>query len=432
MSRAADLAKMGEVLTNSQIGGRRNIVINSGMKISQRATQVTGLGAADGYHTLDRWNMEIGAASAGRFTMDQIADGPSGFANALKLTTTTADTSIAAGEFLKLEQRFEGQDLQQFKKGTSDAEKVTVSFYVKGDAAATYTCELEDVDNTRSINQAFAVTTSWTRVILTFAADTSDPLGDDANNSLQLNFWLHGGTTYSGGTFVSNAWKDIVENTRMAESHTSIFDTTNRTFFITGVQMEVGSVATPFEHRSFGEELALCQRYFHEQGRTTTGDNYEAFCTTASFEANNARGIYTLPVTMRTVPSLATSGSFVSLGGSADAITAIALTNNDGNRAVSINVVHGTGNSLTAGESYQLRSNDDADASLEFDAELQEKRMVIENAKYQSTIGKEPISVVSAKIDDVQMSIPMNSANRHYAAIVEWAKIDGNTIEDAD
>ena len=134
--------------------------------------------------------------------------------------------------------------------------------------------------------------------------------------------------------------------------------------------MEVGSVATPFEHRSFGEELALCQRYFHEQGRTTTGDNYEAFCTTASFEANNARGIYTLPVTMRTVPSLATSGSFVSLGGSADAITAIALTNNDGNRAVSINVVHGTGNSLTAGESYQLRSNDDADASLEFDAEL--------------------------------------------------------------
>ena len=177
MTKAAELAKMGEVITNSQIGGRRNIVINGAMQVAQRATQVTGLGAADGYHTLDRWNMEIGDTSAGRFTMDQIADGPSGFANSLKLTTTTADTSIAAGEFLKLEQRFEGQDLQQLKKGTSDAEKVTVSFYVKGNAAATYTCELEDVDNTRSINQAFAVTTDWTRVILTFAADTSDPLG---------------------------------------------------------------------------------------------------------------------------------------------------------------------------------------------------------------------------------------------------------------
>ena len=272
MTKAAELAKMGEVITNSQIGGRRNIVINGAMQVAQRATQVTGLGAADGYHTLDRWNMEIGDTSAGRFTMDQIADGPSGFANSLKLTTTTADTSIAAGEFLKLEQRFEGQDLQQLKKGTSDAEKVTVSFYVKGNAAATYTCELEDVDNTRSINQAFAVTTDWTRVILTFAADTSDPLGNDVNNSLQLNIWLHGGATYSGGTFVSNAWKDIVENTRMAESHTSIFDSEARTFFITGVQMEVGSQATPFEHRSYGEELALCHRYCNALLEYGTGD----------------------------------------------------------------------------------------------------------------------------------------------------------------
>ena len=304
MSKAAELAKWGEVSTNGQVSGRRNIVINGAMNVAQRATQVTALGAADGYHTLDRWNMEIGDASAGRFTMDQIADGPSGFANALKLTTTTADTSIAAGEFLKLEQRFEGQDLQQFKKGTSDAEKVTVSFYVKGDAAATYTCELEDVDNTRSINQAFAVTTSWTRVILTFAADTSDPLGDDANNSLQLNFWLHGGTTYSGGTFVSNAWKDIVENTRMAESHTSIFDTTNRTFFITGVQMEVGSVATPFEHRSYGEELALCQRYFSHSGDTRNNGFVHS-----NYNTTDAYGNFSFIIPMRASPTVTMKAS---------------------------------------------------------------------------------------------------------------------------
>jgi hypothetical protein len=306
MTKAAELAKMGEVLTNSQIGGRRNIVINGAMQVAQRGTQVTALGAADGYHTLDRWNMEIGDASAGRFTMDQIADGPSGFANALKLTTTTADTSIAAGEFLKLEQRFEGQDLQQFKKGTSDAEKVTVSFYVKGNAAATYTCELEDVDNTRSINQAFAVTTDWTRVILTFAADTSDPLGDDANNSLQLNIWLHGGATYSGGTFVSNAWKDIVENTRMAESHTSIFDSTDRTFFITGVQMEVGSQATPFEHRSYGEELALCQRYY----TLIAEGNSKPIAVAMNFTSSNMYSTVHLPTDMRASPTIeVTSGT---------------------------------------------------------------------------------------------------------------------------
>ena len=306
MTKAAELAKMGEVITNSQIGGRRNIVINGAMQVAQRATQVTGLGAADGYHTLDRWNMEIGDTSAGRFTMDQIADGPSGFANSLKLTTTTADTSIAAGEFLKLEQRFEGKDLQQLKKGTSDAEKVTVSFYVKGNAAATYTCELEDVDNTRSINQAFAVTTDWTRVILTFAADTSDPLGNDVNNSLQLNIWLHGGATYSGGTFVSNAWKDIVENTRMAESHTSIFDSEARTFFITGVQMEVGSQATPFEHRSFGEELTLCQRYFQKTYTYTEylGTNTDAGCVNYIGSNSSDEFNFNFIATMRASPAM--------------------------------------------------------------------------------------------------------------------------------
>ena len=373
MSKAAELAKIGEVATNSQIGGRRNIVINGAMQVAQRATQVTALGAADGYHTLDRWNMEIGAASAGRFTMDQIADGPSGFANALKLTTTTADTSIAAGEFLKLEQRFEGQDLQQFKKGTSDAEKVTVSFYVKGDAAATYTCELEDVDNTRSINQAFAVTTAWTRVILTFAADTSDPLGDDANNSLQLNFWLHGGTTYSGGTFVSNAWKDIVENTRMAESHTSIFDSDARTFFITGVQMEVGSVATPFEHRSNGEELALCQRYFYKSENTDS--DYKRYSVMFVESTVNTRSKYPLPIPMRDHPALTKTGTLAiynSVGGIID-LTAISLnpvfTQNAGLgfRDVCIFAVVGSG--LTAGTVATLLSNNAA-ASLQFDAEL--------------------------------------------------------------
>jgi len=326
MTKAAELAKMGEVLTNSQIGGRRNVVINGAMQVAQRGTQVTGLGAADGYHTLDRWNMEIGDASAGRFTMDQIADGPSGFANALKLTTTTADTSIAAGEFLKLEQRFEGQDLQQFKKGTSDAEKVTVSFYVKGNAAATYTCELEDVDNTRSINQAFAVTTDWTRVILTFAADTSGSLDDDVNNSLQLNIWLHGGATYSGGTFVSNAWKDIVENTRMAESHTSIFDSTDRTFFITGVQMEIGEQATPFEHRSFGEELGLCQRYMQ-----VLREGLQGWCTNA-----NGTCVWTYPLqrVMRSSPTITCTtdkyryGDAVAIGVAMTSITLSASTYN--------------------------------------------------------------------------------------------------------
>ena len=250
-------------VNSGQIGGRRNIVINGEMKVAQRSASVVGLGAAAGYFTLDRWRMAVGAATAGRFTMAQVADGPAGIANCLKLTTTTADTSIAAGEALILQTRFEGQDLQQLKKGTASAEQVTVSFYVKGNAAALYVCELFDQDNTRSITQSFAVTTAWNRIELTFAADTSDPLDDDTANSFSLQIWLHAGATYTGGTFAVNTWNDSTNANRYAVAdRTSIFDATSRTFFITGVQMEVGSTATEFESRSFGEELALCQRYY--------------------------------------------------------------------------------------------------------------------------------------------------------------------------
>ena len=287
-------------INGGQLGGRRNIVINGEMKVAQRSASETGLGAGSAYATLDRWRTAVDAASAGRFTMAQIADGPAGFANCMKLSCTTADTSIAAGEVLQIVTRFEGQDVQQLQKGTATAKQVTVSFYVKGNASATYTCELQDYDNGRSIQQAFAVTTAWNRIELTFAADTSDPFDDDNAGSLGLAFWLHGGSTYTGGTFSSNAWKDTVDNTRLSDSQTSIFDATSRTFFLTGVQMELGAVATPFEHRSFGEELALCQRYY-QVVRCSNRDNgaaanTKAYSTSVPFKTS-----------MRTAPTATTS-----------------------------------------------------------------------------------------------------------------------------
>ena len=259
MTKATELAKMGEVLTNSQIGGRRNIVYNGAMNVAQRGTSETGVGAADGFFTCDRWGVYQGG-TAGRLTMTQDSSGPSGFANSLKLDCTTADTSIAAGEYFAIYQRFEGQDVQQIKKGTSDAENITVSFYVKGNASATYAVELFDNDNTRQASQLFSVTTDWTRVVKTFTADTTGAFDDDNAQSLQLNFWIHAGSNLTSGTL--NQTFDSNTNANRAVGISSFFDSTDRTFFLTGVQIEVGSQATPFEHRSFGEELTLCQRYF--------------------------------------------------------------------------------------------------------------------------------------------------------------------------
>jgi len=264
MSKAAELAKAGETLTN-QPSGRKNIVINGGMQISQRATSTTGVGDASGYFGPDRWKIHKDATTAGRLTMTQSTDAPAGFANSLKMDCTTADTSIAAGERLNLGCSIEGFDVQHIKKGTSAALPMTLTFYVKGDQAATYNVEVGDFDNNRCFYKRFAVTTDWVKITIAIPADTTGAFTNDSGESIALGFWLVAGSTYNGGTFVEDAWSAYAANVRSHSSNTQFFDSTDREFFITGIQLEVGSQATNFEHRSRGEELTLCQRYYQRK-----------------------------------------------------------------------------------------------------------------------------------------------------------------------
>ncbi len=295
MSRQSELAELSRVYDSSALSNR-NMIINGAMNVAQRATSVTGIGGSSGYHVCDRWRIGSGT-TAGRLTMTQESDGPSGFANCTKLACTTADTSIAAGESLNFQQIIEGQDLQRICKGTSDAKELTFSFYVKGNAAATYTVELFDASNSRQISKTFSVTTAWTRVSLTYPADTTGAFTDSNAAALYVVIWLHAGSDVTSGTLNSTSWAANVEANRVSGSQTSFLDSTARTFFITGVQLEVGDTATPFEHRSYGHELERCQRYFYKESYGGSGP----FAT--QYEASHKFVHVFHPTTMRSLPT---------------------------------------------------------------------------------------------------------------------------------
>ena len=365
MSLARDIADLGSSATRLDTVVS-NIVINGAMNVAQRGTSETGVGASDGYFTVDRFKIDVDATSAGRLTMSQTADGPSGFANCIKLDCTTADTSIAAGERLILRHIIEGQDLQQLKKGTSDAESFTISFYVKGNAAATYSLSLYDGDNGRTISQTFSVTTSWNRIELTFAGDTTGAFGDDNGASLFLDIFLHAGSSYTSGT-LGTSWASN-DNATRAVGISSFFDSTDREFFITGYQMEVGSTATDFEHRSFGEELIRCQRYTY----VIAGDDDDMTGIMGYGEsASNARFPFVYPVIMRTSPSFTLSGTCRAQGGTADGAnftSGLAIINENTNHTGAALRVTGTSNLANdRGYNLQIKANG---TTLTFDAEL--------------------------------------------------------------
>tara|TARA_R100000329_G_scaffold59665_3_gene53515 strand:+ start:8 stop:1024 length:1017 start_codon:yes stop_codon:yes gene_type:complete len=274
MTKCADLANLIGNINAGGGGVNRNVIINGAMNVAQRATSSTGLGASTGYFVCDRFNFAVNG-TAGRVTATQDSSAPSGFANSTKIDVTTADTSVAAGEYFIFQQRIEGQNLQGFAKGTSDAKPFAVSFYVKGNASATYCCELFDGDNSRQASKLFSVTTDWTRVELTFDADTTGAFDDDNATSFELNIWLHAGSNFTSGTlnqtFASN------DNTKRASGISSIFDSTDRTFFITGVQLEVGQNPTEFEHEPITVTENKCFRYFENfMGANAHGGSYGA------------------------------------------------------------------------------------------------------------------------------------------------------------
>lgn len=296
MTKARGLADLGNAYSDGALSNR-NLIINGAMNVAQRGTS-SGSVTGTGYVTVDRWKHAITAL--GTYTAAQVSDGPSGFANSLRITTDVADAAPAAADYAILQYVIEGQDVQRFGKGTPDAAPFTLSFWVKSNVTGTYTLSMVDTDNTRlaGANYTVSVSGTWEYVSLTFPADTTGAFTDDNLSSLEIEFWLASGSNWNTGA-VPAAWEPMVIADRNAGSTVNIASTIGNYFQITGVQLEIGDTATPFEHRGFGQELALCQRYYYQD---TTASHFVRSFSCVSL--GSLYEDYPLPTIMRTTPSV--------------------------------------------------------------------------------------------------------------------------------
>ena len=258
MSKAADLARTASASETAL--SNRNIIINGAMQISQRSVSETGI-TDTGYYTLDRWKSRI--ITMGTWTQTQSTDVPTGagFATSLKMDCTTADGSPAATDVVQFFYGIEGQDVQQLKYGTPDAEQLTLSFWVKATKTGLNVVTLFQDDAVKSVSGTYTISTSntWEYKTLTFVGNTADVIANDNTRGLLVIWELGAGSNRTSGT-LKTTWTDFIEaNESVGQVNNA--DSTSNDWLITGVQLEVGPVATPFEHRSFGQELALCERY---------------------------------------------------------------------------------------------------------------------------------------------------------------------------
>ena len=241
----------------------RNIIINGDMSIAQRATSTASITSA-GYHTIDRFQTLI--VAGGTWTQSQSTTVPSGqgFGKSLKMDCTTADSSLAAGDYLIVRQKIEGQNLQYLKKGTSSAESTTVSFWVRSNKTGTYIAELYDFDNTRHICQQYTISSAdtWEKKTLTYAGDTSGAFTNDNGESLALNFWLAAGTDYTSGS-LDTTWGTVSGRAaHRANGQVNLADSTSNEWYVTGVQLEAGTSASDFEFLPVDVQTQRCLRYY--------------------------------------------------------------------------------------------------------------------------------------------------------------------------
>ena len=289
-------------INNGQIANR-NVLINGAMQINQRGDAAATGSAA--YLSADRWKTHNG--SGAQWAVSRSTDAPDGFAYSTKWDCTTADTSVAAGDYMFIGQDLEGQDVQRFHKGKSTAKKFALQFWIKSTITGTYIVNLLDSDNSRQIAKAYTISAAdtWEKKTMVFDADTTGAFTVDNNESLRVSFWLMAGSDYTSGT-LSTTWAAETAANKAVGQVNAVSSTSNNVF-ITGVQLEVDT-CTEFEHKSYADELFACKRYCY----VLKGDQNDIPGASGWFagSGNNACFPFRLPTAMRDAPSFTASGTW--------------------------------------------------------------------------------------------------------------------------
>ena len=347
----------------------RNIIINGDMSIAQRATSVTGIGNGDsGYHTVDRFKFVESGSPSTVFTQSQSTDVPSGqgFAKSLKMDVTTADASLGADDAIYVNTSVEGQNLQYIKKGTSSAESLTLSFWVKSNITGTYIFEIIDRDNDRAISKSYTISSAntWEKKTITYPGDTTGALDNDNARSFELIYWLGAGANFSSGTLQTSWGSRTTANDAVGQ--VNLGDNTANEWYITGVQLEAGEVASDFEFLPFHHQLNACQRYYYQTydygisvGTTSYAGVPQRF-TDGQSDYTSLQIFH--PVPMRSAPSIVIYNP--NTGGTASGTTDGNVNKDMGAIQISQKYAHLHASAVTVNKSASIRCHITASAEL--------------------------------------------------------------------
>ena len=272
----------------------RNLIINGDMVHDQRSNGSVFATTGATYGTCDRWSFQYSNAS--KYTGQQVSDGPVGFKKSLKANVASAFTVSSTSYFL-VEQAIEGYNFSSLCFGTADAKPVSISFWVKASVTGTYSLALRNSDNTRSIVQEYTINTAntWEYKTITTPGDTTGTYNTTNGVGIRLVFGLG-----IGSSFEATAGTWVAGNKFTTSSSVRLIETQDATWQVTGVQLEVGSKATPFEYESYSQTLAKCQRYYY---RTTASSNDSTVAVGFNQNGSATRAVAFFPVTMRAAPT---------------------------------------------------------------------------------------------------------------------------------